>query len=80
MRRAKISQELLNQLAEAEAQALVDAMNDADLRQAPAILGAVRRFLKDNKLIVQEDTPSVQAVKRKAEELPDFDFGNGMEN
>ena len=74
MKRVKIDQELLTKLSEAEAQALRDGMNDDELVRSPAFLGAVRRFLKDNKLVAQPEDPKVQAIQRKTSEIPDFDF------
>nr|WP_320145654.1 hypothetical protein [uncultured Anaeromusa sp.] len=71
----KVDQETLDTLAELEVEALLEGMNDPSNRGNPAFLGAVRRFLKDNKLITQPETPGMAAVKKRTEEVPEFDFG-----
>lgn len=72
----KVDQELLDKLAELEVDALLDGLNDEDLRKNPAFLEKVRKFLKENKLVTTPETPGVQPLKRNVNEIPDFDLPN----
>lgn len=67
----KINQELLDRIAEMEVEALIDGLQDEELRRTPTFLEKVRRFLRDNKL---ETTPELAIeVKRETHEIPVFD-------
>jgi hypothetical protein len=67
----KINQELLDKIAEMEVEALIDGLQDEELRRTPTFLEKVRRFLRDNKL---ETTPELAIeVKRETHEIPVFD-------
>lgn len=68
----KIDQELLDQLAEMEAEALHEGMQDAELRRTPSFLGAVRRFLQQNNLKTTSETPGVEGLQKLTADIPDF--------
>jgi hypothetical protein len=73
----EINQELLDQIAELEVEALIDGLHDPELRRTPTFLEKVRRFLRDNKL---ETTPELAvAVKQETHEIPVFDPPTLME-
>lgn len=68
----KIDQKLLDTLASLEAEALLDGMHNEELRQTPAFLGAVRRFLQQNNLKVTAETPGVAGLTKLVADIPDF--------
>ena len=73
----KINQELLDKIAEMEVKALIDGLQDEELRRTPTFLEKVRRFLKDNKL---DTTPELAIeVKKETHEIPVFDAPTLME-
>ena len=63
---SKINPELLDILAQEEVNALIEGIQNEDLRHSPQFLAKVRQFLKDNEL---KTTPLVSMVTK---ELPDF--------
>ena len=69
----KVDPELLNELAELELQALLEGLQDPELRRNPSFLEKVRKFMKDNRLETTPDTPGVQQLQKAAEKLPVFD-------
>lgn len=71
-----IDQELLDKIAQLEVEAIRDGLEDPEMRTNPAFLEKVRKFLVQNKLITQGQTPGVSAVKKRVDEIPDFDFTN----
>ena len=67
----QIPQELLDRIAELEVQALIEGLEDPEMRINPSFLEKVRKFLKENKL---ETTPQlVVAVQQETKEIPIFD-------
>ena len=67
----QIPQELLDRIAELEVQALIEGLEDPEMRINPSFLEKVRKFLKENKL---ETTPKlVVAVQQETKEIPIFD-------
>lgn len=67
----RINQELLDKIGELEVNALIEGLNDPVLRQSPAFLDKVRRFLRDNRL---DTTPNlVTIVQQETKEIPVFD-------
>lgn len=68
----QIKQEILDELAELEVEALLDGLHDEELRRTPAFLEKVRKFLKDNQL---QTTPElvVAIPKEEIKEIPIFD-------
>lgn len=72
-----IKPEILDQLAELEVNALLEGLQDPEVRRNPSFLEKVRRFLRDNKL---ETTPELAiAVKQETHEIPVFDPPKIME-
>jgi len=69
---AKIDAKLLDRMAELEVDALLDGLEDSEIRRNPAFLEKVRKFLRDNKLATTPETPGVRQVKQKADEIPVF--------
>ncbi|GBG55147.1 hypothetical protein SPFL3102_03591 [Sporomusaceae bacterium FL31] len=71
---AKIDEKLLDQMAQLEVDALLEGLNDPELKKNPSFLEKVRKFLKENKLVTTPETPGVSKVKQTVEEIPDFDM------
>lgn len=67
----KIDPKLLDRLAEEEVQALLDGIQDEELKRNPAFLAKVRQFLKDNDLKTTPETTE-PLVRQITKELPDF--------
>ena len=66
-----ISQELLDKMAVLEVEALLEGLEDPELRRNPAFLEKVRKFMAQNKL---ETTPEAYApLKKKVTEIPIFE-------
>lgn len=69
----KVKEELIDRLAQLEIDALIEALDDPELRKDPAILARARTFLKDNKMLTQPETPGVAEIKKATMEIPNFD-------
>lgn len=65
--------EIIDNIAELEAKALLDGLNDEELRKNPAFLEKVRRFLKDNKLETTDNLVTIVAKAEGGKEIPIFD-------
>lgn len=70
----QIDEELLDKLAIGEVNALLEGLDDPELRKNPAFLAKVREFLKQNKLQTTPETNGVKKIQRVVEEIPTFDF------
>lgn len=70
----QIDKKLLDKLAIGEVNALLEGLDDPELRRNPAFLAKVRDFLKQNKLQTTPETQGVQKIQRTVEEIPTFDF------
>ena len=57
----QIDEKLLDKLAIGEVSALLEGLDDPELRRNPAFLAKVREFLKQNKL---QTTPETQGYTR----------------
>lgn len=68
---SKIKPELLDILAAEEVKALIEGIQDEDLRRSPQFLAKVRQFLKDNELKTTPET-TAPLVTKITKELPDF--------
>ena len=67
----QINQEQLDLIAQLEVDALIEGLQEEELRKTPAFLEKVRKFLKDNRL---ETTPELSvAIVKETTELPVFD-------
>lgn len=64
--------EIIDNIAELEAYALLDGLKDEELRKNPAFLEKVRKFLKDNKLETTDNLVTIVA-KANEKEIPIFD-------
>lgn len=69
----KIDQKILDELAELEVNALLQGLTDPDMRKNPSFLEKVRKFLQQNRLQTQPETPGVSRVKQAAEDIPEFE-------
>lgn len=77
-----IDESLLNQLAQEEVNALLEGMQDPELRHDPRFLDKVRKYLKDNDLMITPETPGVEKLKQEVERepIPEFlDLGEGLD-
>ena len=68
----KINEQLLDQVASLEVEALLEGLKDPDLRRNPAFLEKVRKFLQQNKLQTAPDTEGVYDMQRIVEKIPEF--------
>ena len=71
----KLPQELIDALAQQEADALLEGLQDEEMRKNPAFLAKVRQFLKDNDFITTTETEGVETIVRDASIIPDL-IGN----
>ena len=65
--------EIIDSIAELEAQALLAGLTDVELRKNPAFLEKVRRFLKDHKLETTDNLVTIVAKAEVGKEIPIFD-------
>lgn len=70
----QIDEKLLDKLAIGEVNALLEGLDDPELRRNPAFLAKVREFLKQNKLQTTPETQGVHKIQKAVEEIPTFDF------
>ena len=70
----KIPQEILDEIATLEVQALKDGLADPEMKKNPAFLEKVRKFLQQNKQVTTSETPGMSELQKVAEnEIPMFD-------
>lgn len=69
----KIDQSLVDKMAELEVNALLDGLNDPELRRNPAFLEKVRKFLAQNNLKTTPETPGVAQLQKVTTEIPTFE-------
>ena len=74
---AKIDDEMLSKLAELEVAALYSGLQDEELKRNPAFLDKVRKFLQQNNLKTQPETPGVSTIQKEAVSIPVFDVVEG---
>ena len=72
MARIKLPQELIDALAQQEANALIEGLNDPEMRRNPAFLAKVRQFLKDNDFVTTTETEGVETIVRDVSTIPDL--------
>ena len=70
----QIDEKLLDKLAIGEVNALLEGLDDPELRRNPAFLAKVREFLKQNKLQTTPETQGVQKIQKAVEDIPTFDL------
>ena len=68
----KIKQHIIDDIAQMEADALLENLNDPEMRKNPAFLAKVRQFLKDNDFLTTAETPGVQEIIRTGTTIPDL--------
>ena len=68
----KMPKEIIDSMAQAEADALLEGLNDNEMRKNPAFLAKVRQFLKDNEFITTTETDGVKEIVRDANQIPDL--------
>ena len=68
----KMPKEIIDSMAQAEADALLEGLNDKEMRKNPAFLAKVRQFLKDNDFITTTETEGVREIVRDANQIPDL--------
>jgi hypothetical protein len=68
----KLPQEIIDALAQQEANALLEGLSDEDMRRNPAFLAKVRQFLKDNDFITTTETEGVETIVRDMNNIPDL--------
>lgn len=69
---AKIDPMVLDFLAELEVNALLEGLQDPELRKNPSFLEKVRKFLKENQLRTSPETPGVKKIQQSMEDIPIF--------
>ena len=67
---AKIDQLILDRLARLEVDALLEGLEDPEMRKNPSFLEKVRKFLQQNRLNTDPDIPGVKLIQRH--QIPDF--------
>lgn len=68
----QLPQELIDKIAEMEADSLLEGLNDPEMRRNPAFLAKVRQFLKDNNFQTTAETKGVIEIKRIGTTIPDL--------
>lgn len=70
----KINSAIIDQIAQLEVDALLEGLNDPELRRNPAFLDKVRRFLKENQLQTTPETPGVAELMKRQQttDIPIF--------
>ena len=72
MANIKLSQELIDLMAQQEADALLEGLNDPEVRKNPAFLAKVRQFLKDNNFITTTETEGVTQIVQSMDNIPNL--------
>ena len=68
----KLPQEIIDALAQQEANALLEGLRTPTMRRNPAFLAKVRQFLKDNDFITTTETEGVETIVRDMQNIPDL--------
>ena len=69
----KLNEKTLDLIATLEVDALLEGLQDEEVRKNPAFLEKVRKFLQQNKLITQAETPGVSKIQQESNSIPVFD-------
>ena len=72
----KIPQELIDKIAEMEADTLLEGLNDPEMKKNPAFLAKVRQFLKDNNFVTTTEMDGVKEIIRTGTTIPDLVSGD----
>lgn len=70
----KINGAIIDQIAQLEVDALLEGLNDPEMRRNPSFLDKVRRFLKENQLQTTPETPGVAELMKRQQttDIPIF--------
>lgn len=69
----KLPQEIIDALAQGEADALLEGLQDPELRKNPAFLSKLRQFLKDNDFVTTTEIEGIKSIKYEAmSTIPDL--------
>lgn len=68
----KMPQAVIDSMAQAEADALLEGLQNEELRKNPAFLAKVRQFLKDNDFVTTTETEGVEEIIRDVHNIPDL--------
>lgn len=72
MANVKLTQEIIDALAQGEAAALAEGLADPEMRKNPAFLAKVRQFLKDNNFVTTTETEGVHRIMQDINNIPDL--------
>lgn len=72
MANVKLPQEIIDALAQGEADALLEGLKDPERRSNPAFLGKVRQFLKDNDFMTTTEVEGIRSIIHEADKIPDL--------
>ena len=72
MANVKLTQEVIDALAQGEAAALAEGLADPEMRKNPAFLAKVRQFLKDNNFVTTTETEGVHRIMQDINNIPDL--------
>ena len=72
MANIKLTQEVIDALAQGEAAALAEGLADPEMRKNPAFLAKVRQFLKDNNFVTTTETEGVHRIVQDINNIPDL--------
>ena len=72
MGKVKLPQELIDALAQGEAAALLEGLENPEQRKNPAFLAKIRQFLKDNNFLTTTETEGVQEIIKDVSTIPDL--------
>ena len=72
MANVKLTQEIIDALAQGEAAALAEGLADPEMRKNPAFLAKVRQFLKDNNFVTTTETKGVHQIMQDINNIPDL--------
>lgn len=72
MAMVKLPQEIVDALAQGEADALMEGLSDPEMRKNPAFLAKVRQFLKDNNFVTTTETEGVKSILQDMDSIPDL--------
>lgn len=61
----------IDTIAQLETEALLDGLQDEELRRDPKFLSAVRKYLKDNELLTTKNLTEI--VVQEVKEIPTFE-------
>lgn len=75
MKMFEVDPNLLDEIAQGEVSAIREGLADPEMRKDPRFLDRVRKFLKDNDLIVSPRTKGIVDIQRQIEKqhIPIFD-------